>query len=98
MPIPPARSPRRRTGACVAGALEAETPSTLVSFDLDNFKPFNDFYGFRQGDRVILPLAELMCRAFGAGDAFLGHVGGDDFLAGMPGRRPQEETGAVTDL
>jgi len=82
----------------VAGALEAETPSTLVYFDLDNFKPFNDFYGFRQGDRVILLFAELMRRAFGAGDAFLGHVGGDDFFAGFPGRRPQEVTGAVSDL
>lgn len=82
----------------VAGALEAEAPSTLVYFDLDNFKPFNDIYGFRQGDRVILLFAELMRRTFGAGDAFLGHVGGDDFFAGFPLRRPPAVIAAVAEL
>ena len=31
-----------------------EVPFTVCSFDLDNFKPFNDFFGFIRGDRCIV--------------------------------------------
>jgi GGDEF domain-containing protein len=48
--------------------------------DLDFFKPFNDVYGYAQGDQIILYLADLL-RMVQAGPAdFLGHVGGDDFV------------------
>lgn len=53
-------------------------------FDFDNFKPFNDLYGFRQGDRAILMFSEIMRRILGRAD-FLGHIGGDDFFAGFRG-------------
>lgn len=52
--------------------------------DFDNFKPFNDKYGFRQGDRAILLFAEMMRKRLGA-ECFLGHIGGDDFFIGFPG-------------
>lgn len=55
----------------------------LVYMDLDNFKAFNDAYGFRQGDRAILLFAELMRKTFAGDAAFLGHVGGDDFFIGV---------------
>lgn len=55
----------------------------LVYLDLDNFKAFNDTYGFRQGDRVILMFAELMHKFFTADQDFLAHVGGDDFFVGI---------------
>lgn len=61
-----------------------ETPGSawsFVYFDLDNFKPFNDRFGFRQGDRAILLFSELMRGALGGNRAFLGHIGGDDFFA-----------------
>lgn len=61
---------------------DTERCVTLAYFDFDNFKPFNDTYGFRQGDRAILLFSELMKKAFIGTDAFLGHVGGDDFFAG----------------
>ncbi len=52
-------------------------------FDFDNFKPFNDNYGFRLGDRAILLFSEIL-RSFLNGDCcFVGHVGGDDFFAGI---------------
>ncbi len=54
---------------------------TFVYFDFNDFKPFNDTYGFRQGDRAILLFAELMRKSLGAEDIFLGHVGGDDYFA-----------------
>ncbi len=57
-----------------------------VYFDFDNFKPFNDLYGFRQGDRAILLMSDLFKKCFSGGDIFMGHVGGDDFFAGATGK------------
>lgn len=51
--------------------------------DLDNFKAFNDFYGFERGDDCIKLLASLLIRAaeeVGTGEDFIGHIGGDDFI------------------
>lgn len=53
--------------------------------DFDNFKPFNDHYGFQRGDEAISLFARLMKRYFFSPGIFLGHVGGDDFFAGMTG-------------
>jgi diguanylate cyclase (GGDEF)-like protein len=52
-------------------------------FDLDNFKPFNDFFGFAQGDRVIRFVGDFLTSRLKQWDplAFMGHVGGDDFVA-----------------
>jgi diguanylate cyclase (GGDEF)-like protein len=55
----------------------------VAYFDLDSFKPYNDVYGFAQGDQVILHLAGLLKAAFSARLDFVGHVGGDDFLIVM---------------
>jgi diguanylate cyclase (GGDEF)-like protein len=59
----------------------------LVHGDLDNFKAFNDHYGFMRGDEVIRFCARCFTEAatsLGIGDAFIGHIGGDDFLAIIP--------------
>lgn len=51
--------------------------------DLDNFKAYNDKYGFKQGDEVILFTANSIKRAvekYGDGTEFVGHIGGDDFV------------------
>lgn len=53
--------------------------------DFDNFKPFNDCYGFHKGDHAISLFAALMRRYFFAADCFLGHIGGDDFFFGLRG-------------
>lgn len=51
--------------------------------DFDNFKPFNDKYGFHVGDHAIGLFSALMRRYFFAGGCFLGHIGGDDFFIGV---------------
>jgi DNA-binding response OmpR family regulator len=54
--------------------------------DLDNFKAFNDHYGFMRGDNVIKFTANTLVEAAVAtGDpaCFVGHIGGDDFVAVM---------------
>ncbi len=55
----------------------------LAYFDFDHFKAFNDHYGFRLGDRAILMFAELLKKELGSGAWFIGHIGGDDFFAGI---------------
>jgi len=54
--------------------------------DLDRFKDFNDHYGFARGDDLIVLLARLLisiAERLGP-EAFLGHVGGDDFVLVVP--------------
>lgn len=60
--------------------------------DFDNFKPFNDAYGFHLGDHAISLFAALMRRYFFAERHFLGHVGGDDFFIGVCGWTKEELT------
>ncbi len=55
----------------------------LCYFDFDNFKPFNDTYGYRQGDRAIILFGELLQRHVSGSGSFRGHIGGDDFFAGF---------------
>jgi len=50
-------------------------------FDFDDFKPFNDRYGFRLGDRVIQLFADILRSVFARPSSFVGHLGGDDFFA-----------------
>ena len=60
-----------------------EPEFALVHGDLDNFKAFNDCYGFAMGDRVIKATARLLgeeLRHCGCEPSFAGHVGGDDFV------------------
>jgi GGDEF domain-containing protein len=64
--------------------------------DFDNFKPFNDSYGFHLGDHAISLFAALMRRYFFAERHFLGHVGGDDFFIGVTGS-PVEEVSEIID-
>ena len=56
---------------------------SLVYVDLDNFKVYNDTYGFQAGDRMIMMTAEILIwagRRHGGDDCFVGHIGGDDFV------------------
>lgn len=49
-------------------------------FDLDNFKPFNDIYGYDKGDIAIKLVASLLFDYIAEGGGYLGHIGGDDFI------------------
>lgn len=60
---------------CVA----VSDPFTVLYVDIDNFKAYNDVYGFENGDGVIRFVAGLLNEIVPKGD-FIGHVGGDDFI------------------
>lgn len=56
----------------------------VLYIDLDNFKSYNDKYGFMNGDKVIKYTASVLqdsINVFGKKGDFLGHIGGDDFIA-----------------
>jgi DNA-binding response OmpR family regulator len=64
--------------------LDAGEMVAVVHADLDNFKAFNDHYGFLRGDTVIKFTARTLLSAAEAIKdpiGFVGHVGGDDFVA-----------------
>lgn len=61
---------------------EESESHVVVYFDFDNFKPFNDNYGFRQGDRIICLFADLLRDLGEMPRDFIGHIGGDDFFLG----------------
>ena len=56
----------------------------VLYFDLDNFKAYNDTYGFLGGDEIIKQTAKIITKNVNADDNnhnFVGHIGGDDFVA-----------------
>ena len=56
----------------------------MFYFDLDNFKAYNDTYGFANGDEIIKFTARTIVdniHNIGMDNSFIGHIGGDDFVA-----------------
>ena len=55
----------------------------ILYFDLDNFKEYNDTYGFLKGDEIIKFTARTILKVmhhYKVEDTFVGHIGGDDFV------------------
>lgn len=60
---------------------------SVLYLDLDNFKAYNDVYGFLKGDEIIKYTADTIVRCvhnYIQEGAFVGHIGGDDFIAIVP--------------
>ncbi|MCW8996128.1 MAG: EAL and GGDEF domain-containing protein [Psychromonas sp.] len=60
--------------------LAAQSPFVVCYVDLDNFKPYNDCYGYEKGDQIITGLANILREFVNDSDDFIGHIGGDDFI------------------
>lgn len=60
--------------------LKRDVPFVLCYGDLNDFKPFNDHYGYWKGDEMIRLAAEAFSAHCNPKRDFLGHVGGDDFV------------------
>jgi len=68
--------------------LDEGRPFGFLYVDLDNFKSFNDHYGYSRGDKLLTMLADILRRtveSHGLEETFLGHIGGDDFVVIAPG-------------
>jgi diguanylate cyclase (GGDEF)-like protein len=62
--------------------LAASKSVTFCLLDIDNFKSFNDHYGYAAGNEVIKTTAKIIEKRtaeYGTDDDFVGHIGGDDF-------------------
>ncbi|HOO32889.1 MAG TPA: response regulator [Thermotogota bacterium] len=67
--------------------IENDENRAVFYVDLDNFKAYNDVYGFANGDRVILALSDIFRKTadeLDLTDIFIGHIGGDDFVLTLP--------------
>ena len=77
----------RRIRSAVDGRLQEGAPEalSLIMLDIDNFKRINDAYGHREGDQVIIALADVLRRATdGAPSCHLGRWGGEEFMVLLP--------------
>ncbi len=71
---------------------DGRLPWAVIYIDLDNFKAFNDVYGFVRGDEAIRLLATTLqhaIRSHGEDQDFVGHIGGDDFILVTDPRRAE---------
>lgn len=67
----------------IANRLHNDVAFSVLYFDLNSFKPYNDVYGFANGDLAIKMTANVITEAvssLGAPQDFIGHIGGDDFV------------------
>ena len=67
----------------IQARLDSGKPAAVCYIDLDNFKAFNDKYGFERGDEGLKMTARILLiamREIGTREDFLGHIGGDDFV------------------
>ncbi|MDN5312650.1 MAG: hypothetical protein PWQ68_1623 [Thermoanaerobacteraceae bacterium] len=67
----------------ITDRLEAKEIFSVLYIDIDNFKPYNDRYGYKKGDEVIKFTADVLKKVVneqGGEEDFIGHIGGDDFV------------------
>lgn len=68
-------------------ALDLGMNIAIAYLDVDNFKSFNDKYGFSRGDEALRMTARILSNVVqgcNSDEAFIGHVGGDDFVMIIP--------------
>ena len=66
-------------------SLTRNTDFSVLYVDIDNFKAYNDVYGFLKGDQIIEYTAKaIVDTVHKHGNGFVGHIGGDDFIAIVP--------------
>ena len=71
----------------IQNILDEKIPHAVCYVDIDNFKPYNDKYGFSRGDEVIRMVARILVNVVQehcGQEGFVGHVGGDDFIFHVP--------------
>lgn len=63
----------------ISTKINCSEPFSIIYIDIDDFKPYNDAYGFTMGDQMIKTLSTI-AQNFITPDDFIGHIGGDDFV------------------
>lgn len=68
----------------ITNLIEQRVDFDVCYIDIDDFKPYNDYYGFEKGDQVLKRLGQLIVDIVQPNESdrfrFVGHIGGDDFI------------------
>ncbi|MFL5799081.1 MAG: response regulator [Actinomycetota bacterium] len=78
--------------------IDDDVPFAVLYCDLDDFKAYNDHYGFARGDRVLVAAARILQEVVQEGsraDGFVGHVGGDDFVLVLPPEQAEQAAATI---
>jgi diguanylate cyclase (GGDEF)-like protein len=73
--------------------LREQSPFAMCYLDLDNFKSYNDRYGYIRASEILKKTGEVIheaVRRLNDPDAFIGHIGGDDFVVIIDARFAKE--------
>lgn len=63
---------------------KAYKPLSLIMFDLDHFKRFNDTYGHWEGDKLLAAFAGILRQCIGRNEDLIARYGGEEFIAALP--------------
>ncbi|WP_100371736.1 sensor domain-containing diguanylate cyclase [Bacillus sp. FJAT-45037] len=96
--IPNRRSFDRRFESEWAESVQHDTPLTLMLFDLDAFKSYNDTYGHQQGDDCLIQVAQCAAEVVADHGAFLARYGGEEFAVIMPHATKSESLQLATKI
>lgn len=81
--------------------IDHKEPFAFCMMDLDNFKPFNDRYGYGRGNAVIKMTAAIIREVIdesGNRNDFVGHIGGDDFALIAQPEHFEEQCNKIIEL
>ncbi|WP_394245440.1 GGDEF domain-containing response regulator [Vibrio astriarenae] len=57
-----------------------EIPFSLILFDVDHFKPYNDNYGHIEGDKCLIKISNAINNLFTRTEEYVGRYGGEEFV------------------
>jgi len=78
VPVPNRRAFVRELGRVISYSQRYSTPSSLIYFDINNFKEINDSHGHAAGDAALMSVAEALLENLRESD-LVGRLGGDEF-------------------
>ena len=67
-----------------ANAIRSKQPLSLILFDIDHFKQYNDHYGHIQGDNCLRRVSQILAQAATRPRDFLARIGGEEFVLVLP--------------
>jgi diguanylate cyclase (GGDEF)-like protein len=80
----------------IVNRIFGSNPYCITYYDLDNFKAYNDAYGFQNGDLMLALVADTLKSQAAKGE-FIGHIGGDDFIVICDYHKGEELCKAIID-